>query len=90
MEMYRRTARLDLDNINNDTADGLHITSMTGSWLSIAQGFAGMRTADGLTLSPYLPDAWNGYAFQFDYRSRLLRVEVKPGQARSRCFGATA
>ncbi len=81
MEMYQRTARLDLDNINNDTADGLHITSMTGSWLSIAQGFAGMRTADGLALNPYLPDAWSGYAFQFDYRSRLLRVEVKPGRA---------
>jgi maltose phosphorylase len=30
-EMYERTARLDLDNINNDTKDGLHITSMSGS-----------------------------------------------------------
>ena len=43
-ELYSRTARLDLDNINNDTCDGLHITSMAGSWLSIVQGFAGMRT----------------------------------------------
>ena len=33
VEMYQRTARLDLDNINNDTEDGLHITSMAGSWL---------------------------------------------------------
>ena len=76
MEMYRRTARLDLDNINNDTDDGLHITSMTGSWLTIAQGFAGMRTVDGLTLSPYLPEGWQGYAFQFHYRGRLIRLEV--------------
>ncbi|MBP2966783.1 glycoside hydrolase family 65 protein, partial [Acinetobacter baumannii] len=29
VEMYQRTARLDLDNYNNDTEDGLHITSMT-------------------------------------------------------------
>ncbi|MCE5344488.1 MAG: glycoside hydrolase family 65 protein [Eubacteriales bacterium] len=78
MEMYRRAARLDLDNINNDTADGLHITSMTGSWLCIAQGFAGMRTADGLRLNPFLPDVWKGYAFQFDYRGRLVKVEVTP------------
>ncbi len=28
VEMYERAARLDLDNYNNDTADGLHITSM--------------------------------------------------------------
>lgn len=43
VELYQRTARLDLDNYNNDTVDGLHITSMSGSWLTIVQGFAGMR-----------------------------------------------
>jgi maltose phosphorylase len=31
VEMYQRTARLDLDNVNNDTKDGLHITAMAGS-----------------------------------------------------------
>ncbi len=81
VEMYQRTARLDLDNINNDTEDGLHITSMAGSWLSMAHGFAGMRTTDGLALSPFLPEAWKGYAFQFHYRSRVVRVSVKPGEA---------
>ncbi|MDU7039595.1 MAG: family 65 glycosyl hydrolase domain-containing protein, partial [Lactococcus lactis] len=44
VEMYERTARLDLDNYNNDTEDGLHITSMTGSWLAIVHGFAQMKT----------------------------------------------
>ena len=81
VEMYQRTARLDLDNINNDTDDGLHITSMAGSWLAIAHGFVGMRTTDGLSLSPFLPDAWQGYAFQFHYRGRVIRVSVRPGQA---------
>lgn len=53
VEMYKRTARLDLDNYNNDTEDGLHITSMTGSWLAIVQGFAGMRTyRETLSFSP--------------------------------------
>ncbi len=81
VEMYQRTARLDLDNINNDTDDGLHITSMAGSWLAMAHGFAGMRTTDGLSLKPFLPEAWQGYAFQFHYRGRVIRVSVKPGQA---------
>ena len=80
--MYQRTARLDLDNINNDTVDGLHITSMAGSWLAIAHGFAGMRTTDGLSLNPFLPDAWQGYAFQFHYRNRVIRVSVAKGEAR--------
>ena len=81
MEMYQRTARLDLDNINHDTEDGLHITSMPGSWLAIAQGFAGMRTVDGLHLDPYLPKEWTGYGFQFDYRGRLIRLDVTAGNA---------
>ncbi len=76
VEMYLRTARLDLDNINNDTQDGLHITSMSGSWLAIAQGFAGMRTSSGLSFSPMLPDIWEGYSFKFLYRSRLIMFSV--------------
>lgn len=77
VEMYERTARLDLDNYNNDTQDGLHITSMTGSWLAIVQGFAQMKTWDGkLSFAPFLPQAWDGYAFHINYRGRLLKVSV--------------
>lgn len=76
-ELYARTARLDLDNINNDTDDGLHITSMAGSWLSIVQGFAGMRTLDGrLSFAPKLLDGWEGYGFKIVYRDRLISVSV--------------
>lgn len=82
VEMYQRTARLDLDNINHDTEDGLHITSMAGSWLSIAQGFAGMRTTCGLGFAPFLPEAWEGYAFQIHYRERQIRVSVEKGAAK--------
>ena len=82
-ELYARTARLDLDNINNDTADGLHVTSMAGSWLSIVQGFAGMRTITGeLSFSPQLPQGWEGYAFKLVYRGRLLEVSVSAQGAR--------
>jgi len=76
VEMYKRTARLDLDNINNDTEDGLHITSMSGSWLSIAQGFAGMRTVNGLSFAPFLPLCWSGYGFKFLYRGSLVKMQV--------------
>lgn len=77
VEMYKRTARLDLDNYNNDTEDGLHITSMSGSWLAIVQGFAGMRTAQGkLTFNPFLPKDWDGYSFKVNYRNRRLKISV--------------
>ena len=77
-EMYSRTARLDLDNYNNDTEDGLHITSMSGGWLSIVHGFAGMRTFEGdLSFDPYCPTEWDGYQFKLKYRGRLISVDVK-------------
>ena len=76
-EMYSRTARLDLDNYNNDTNDGLHITSMTGSWLAIVQGFAGMRVIDDeLQFAPFLPKEWTGYKFRINFRGRLLSISV--------------
>lgn len=81
LELYQRTARLDLDNYNNDTEDGLHITSMTGSWLAIVQGFAGMRTFnESLSFAPFLPDGWTAYAFKINYRGRLIEVCVKRKQ----------
>lgn len=77
MELYRRTARLDLDNYNNDTEDGLHITSMSGAWLSIVQGFAGMRVRDGvLSFRPFCPEDWDGFSFTIGFRGRVLGVRV--------------
>ncbi|MYL32274.1 glycoside hydrolase family 65 protein [Pontibacillus yanchengensis] len=76
-EMYVRTARLDLDNYNNDTEDGLHITSMAGSWLSIVHGFAGMRVMNGsLNFTPMIPEDWDSYSFKINFRGRLLKVTV--------------
>lgn len=78
VELYERTARLDLDNYNNDTVDGLHITSMSGSWLAIVQGFAGMRyDHNQLRFKPFLPEKWRGYSFKINYRGRLLAVAMR-------------
>ena len=77
VELYQRTARLDLDNYNNDTVDGLHITSMSGSWLAIVQGFAGMRyDHDQLKFNPFVPEGWDHYSFKINYRGRLIEVYV--------------
>ncbi|ACT93971.1 glycoside hydrolase family 65 protein [Dyadobacter fermentans] len=79
-EMYLRTARLDLDDYNNDTEDGLHITSMAGTWMSVVKGFAGQRVKDGvLSFKPYLPEQWQGYSFRIGFRGSLLKVSVSKG-----------
>ncbi len=81
VDLYRRTARLDLDNVNNDTCDGLHITSMCGSWMAIVKGFAGMRTESGtLEFCPRVPAAFRSFGFKTRYRGRLIEVEVDDGR----------
>lgn len=76
-EMYLRTARLDLDDYNNENHEGLHVTSMAGSWLAVVEGFGGMRVKDGtLYFSPSLPDCWDGFSFKVNYQGRIIRVVV--------------
>jgi maltose phosphorylase len=80
-EFYLRTARLDLDDYNNDTEDGLHITSMAGTWLSVVEGFGGMRVKnDQLYLHPVLPEKWKSYAFKIGFRQAIVTVNVSQGQ----------
>ncbi|MFA4866940.1 MAG: glycoside hydrolase family 65 protein [Pedobacter sp.] len=82
-EFYLRTARLDLDDYNNDTEDGLHITSMAGTWMSIVEGFAGMRVRNGqLSFKPFLPKAWKSFSFNIGFRGIQLNVHITASQIR--------
>ncbi len=77
-EMYLRTARLDLDDYNNEVNEGLHITSMGGTWMSVVYGFGGMKIRDGLlSFDPKLPEKWNGLSFKILYRNRILEVKIE-------------
>ena len=81
-EMYLRTSRLDLDDYNNDTEDGCHITSMAGTWMSVVKGFGGMRVRDGkLHFNPFIPDQWKAYSFRLEFRDRVLKVRVSKDKA---------
>ncbi len=76
-EMYLQTARLDLDDYNNDTEDGCHITSMAGTWMAVVKGFGGMRVIDGqLHLNPFLPKQWKSYSFKIRWRGSILNIKV--------------
>ena len=76
-ELYLRTSRLDLDDYNNDTEDGCHITSMGGTWMSFVQGFGGMRVKNGrLYFAPILPEKWEGYSFNINFRGTTVKIEV--------------
>ncbi|HEX2937900.1 MAG TPA: glycosyl hydrolase family 65 protein, partial [Ruminiclostridium sp.] len=80
-ELYLRTSRLDLDNYNDDTDDGVHLTSMSGSWLAIVQGFAGVYVEnDILTLNPFIPEQWKCYSFKMNFRGSKIKISVSTGK----------
>jgi maltose phosphorylase len=74
---YLRTSRLDLDDYNKEVKEGLHITSMAGTWMSIVEGFGGMRILDDkLAFTPRIPKKWKSYSFKINFRNRILKVTV--------------
>jgi len=74
---YLQTARLDLDDYNKEVEEGLHITSMAGTWLSIVEGFGGMRIIAGeLSFTPQIPSNWESYSFKINFRNRVVTVIV--------------
>ena len=76
-ELFLHATRLDLDDYNNEGEQGLHITSMPGSWLAIVRGFAGLQLHNKtLSFSPVLPAKWNSYSFKVNYLGNTLHIEV--------------
>ena len=74
---YLRTSRLDLDDYNKEVEEGCHITSMAGTWMSIVEGFGGMRVKDNtLHFEPRIPKEWAAYSFKINFRNQIVQVSV--------------
>jgi len=80
---YLRTSRLDLDDYNKEVHEGLHITSMAGTWMSIVEGFGGMRVKNNqLYFEPKIPAQWQGYSFKINFRNQILKVSVHQNETK--------
>lgn len=74
---------MDLDDLHHNTAHGVHMAAMAGSWLGLTWGFAGLRVVEGeLCFAPMLPAGWGGYGFGLRWRGRRLHVAVDRDGAR--------
>jgi len=70
-------ALMDLDDLEHNTRDGLHIASLAGAWLALIVGFAGLRLGDGLvSFAPRLPDGIRRLSFSIMVGGRRLRVAL--------------
>ncbi|MFF3890347.1 glycoside hydrolase family 65 protein [Streptomyces sp. NPDC001914] len=75
-------ALMDLNDLERNTKDGLHIASLAGAWMALVCGFGGMRHAGhSLSFAPRLPDALKKLTFHMQIFDRRLRVEVYPNHS---------
>lgn len=76
---FLQTARLDLDDYNDNAYQGVHTACMASTWMALVQGFAGMRNYNGqLYFNTYLPAGWDGYEFKIKFKGRQLQIKVEP------------
>ena len=49
-------ALMDLDDLEHNTGDGLHMASLAGAWIALVAGFGGMRAGEGrIRFAPAAP-----------------------------------
>lgn len=72
---FTDTVRTDLTDLQGNTADGLHVANLGGSWLTVAMGFGGLEFKDNkLVIQNHLPDEWDKLTVRIRYQKRLLRI----------------
>ncbi|WP_030348379.1 glycoside hydrolase family 65 protein [Streptomyces sp. NRRL S-1022] len=70
-------ALMDLQDLEHNTRDGLHIASLAGTWMALVAGFGGMRRdGERLRFAPRLPERLRRLAFHVQFRGRRLRVDI--------------
>jgi len=76
-DFFGFATRLDLDDYNRNTCEGLHMTSIAAAWMNIVYGFLGLRSdTEELSIAPKLPAKWQSYSVNLLYQNKHLRVEV--------------
>jgi alpha,alpha-trehalose phosphorylase len=82
-DYFAEAALMDLDDLEHNTRDGIHIASVAGTWIAAVAGFGGMRDHGGrLAFAPRLPAALTRMRFRIMFRGRSLWVEVDQEHAR--------
>jgi alpha,alpha-trehalose phosphorylase len=77
LDHFRRTARMDLDDLNGNVRDGVHAAAMGGTWLALAEGFGGFRVRDGEPcFHPRLPAGWTRLRFRLAWQGSVVEVDA--------------
>jgi alpha,alpha-trehalose phosphorylase len=70
-------ALMDLDDLEHNSRDGVHMASLAGAWIAAVVGFGGMRDFWGkLVFTPRLPKQISRLRFRLMFRHRVIEVVV--------------
>jgi len=70
-------ALMDLDDLEHNVRDGVHMGSLAGAWQAVVAGLGVMRHhGDSLSFAPRLPPRIQGLTFRLTFLGRLLKVTV--------------
>jgi len=76
---FKFATRIDLDNYNRNTNEGLHTTALAAAWMNIVYGYGGLRSdGDKLLLNPVLPKEWKSLEFGVRAKDSVVRVRLTP------------
>lgn len=76
-DFFGFATRLDLDNYNRNTNQGIHTTSIAAAWMNIVYGFGGLRSdGEKLSVAPSIPKNWGGYSFNISYKGVVIEIKV--------------
>ncbi|MDC7242153.1 MAG: hypothetical protein PQJ50_17495, partial [Spirochaetales bacterium] len=78
-EHFKKNLFLDLEDLEGNTDNGIHLAAMGGARIALINGFADMeRTAEGLSFNPSFPASWGRVSFSVLHRGVHLRVKYDP------------
>ncbi len=81
MDLLRIAAAVDVDDLTNTGAGGVHIATMGSMWQAVAFGMAGLRPLGGtLRVDPRLPQAWDSLELGLQFRGARLRLRIEPAR----------
>jgi alpha,alpha-trehalose phosphorylase len=70
-------ALMDLNDLEHNVRDGVHMGSLAGAWQAVVAGLGAMRHhGDSLAFAPRLPPRIQGLTFRLTFLGRLLKVSV--------------
>jgi trehalose/maltose hydrolase-like predicted phosphorylase len=77
-QLFMKGALVDLENLRNNTPDGIHTACAGAVWQAAILGFAGLEiTEAGYSTNPKLPANWTRLAFTIQHKGQTTHIDLR-------------